>query len=192
MADYYLNVFDTAGALQYVVTDFTSLYYVRKVNAPGLLQVALRGNHPMMASLADKWQIEVWRKPDGGSFGRDFVGLARQSEFYYGTQGSKAVLTCPGLMSLLSWRIVAYYAGTADKTKFTSDPAETVMNTLVKYNATSDATVANGRLREGAIGGLTVETDGAAGNTVDWFCEYDNLLDNLQKLATIAGGDFDV
>jgi hypothetical protein len=192
MADYYLNVFDTSGALQYVVTDFTSLHYVRKVNAPGLLQVGLRGDHPLMSSLADKWQIEIWRKPDGGVFARDFVGLARQNEFYYGAQGSKAVVTCPGLMSLLSWRIVAYYAGTADKSKFTSDPAETVMNTLVKYNATADATVVNGRLRAGAITGLTVETNGAAGTTVDWFCEYDNLLETLQKLALIAGGDFDV
>jgi hypothetical protein len=192
MADYYLNVFDTSGNLQFVVTDFTSLHYVRKVNAPGLLQFGLRGDHPLMANLADKWQVEIWRKPDSGSFARDFVGLARQSEFYYGEQGSKAVVTCPGLMSILSWRIVAYYAGTADKTKFTADPAETVMNTLVKYNATSDATVVNGRLRAGAITGLTVETNGADGNTVDWFCEWDNLLENLQRLALIAGGDFDV
>lgn len=192
MADYYLNVFDTAGDLQYVITDFSSLHYVRRVNAPGLLQISLRGDHPLLGSLADKWQVEVWRKPDGGTFARDFVGLARQEEFYHGQGGSKGVVTCPGLMSLLSWRIVAYYAGTADKTKFTSDPAETVMNTLVKYNATTDATVVNGRLRAGAITGLTVETDGAGGNTVDWFCAYENLLETLQKLAQIAGGDFDV
>lgn len=192
MADYYLNVFDTAGDLQYVVTDFTSLHYVRKVNAPGLLQVGLRGDHALMGSLADKWQIEVWRKPDGGSFARDFVGLARQSEFYYGQNGSKAVVTCPGLMSMLAWRIVAWYAGTADRAKFTADPAETVMKTLVSYNAGASATVANGRLREGAISGLTVETNGGNGNTIDWFCEWDNLLENLQKIALIAGGDFDL
>jgi len=44
----------------------------------------------------------------------------------------------------------------------------------------------------GAIGGLTVEADGTDGTTIDWFCAWDNLLENLQKCAKVGGGDFDV
>jgi hypothetical protein len=191
MADYYLNVYDTSGDLQFVVTDFSSLSYLRKVNAPGLLQVGLRGDHPVLAAIGDKWQVQVFRKPDGGAFARDFTGLARQVQFSYADK-SAAALTCPGLMSLLSWRIVAYYANLANRTKFITAQAETIMKTLVSYNAGSSAITGNSRLRNGAITGLTVEADGANGNSLDWFCAYDNLLETLQKLATIAGGDFDL
>ena len=191
MADYYLNVYDTSGDRQFVVADFTSLSYLRKVNAPGILQVGLRGDHPLLASIGDKWQVQVWRKPAGGIFARDFSGLARQAQFSYGEKG-QAALTCPGLMSLLSWRIVAWYANTTDRSKFIGAKAETIMKTLVSYNAGASATTGNGRLRNGAITGLTVEADGAGGNTLDWFCAYDNLLETLQKLAAIAGGDMDL
>jgi len=187
---YYLNVYDTSGDLQFVVTDFNVIRYARVVNAPGLLEVTLRGDHPLVQAVENNWQIEVWRKPDGGSFARDFVGLMKQQEYSYGDQ-SRAVLTCPGLMSMLSWRIVAWHAGVSDRSVF-SAAAETIMKTLAGYNAGSNATTANGRLRNGAISGLSVEADGAGGNSLDWVCPYENLLDTLQRLASIAGGDFDL
>jgi hypothetical protein len=170
MADYYLNVYDTSGDLQAVVTDFTSLSYLRKVNAPGLLQVGLRGDHPLLAVISDKWQVQVWRKPEGGVFARDFSGLARQINFSYENQ-SQAALTCPGLMSMLPWRVVAWYANTANRSKFTAAKVETIMKTLVSYNAGASATTGNSRLRTGTITGL---------------------LESLQKLAAIGGGDFDL
>jgi hypothetical protein len=115
----------------------------------------------------------------------------RQQEYYYGDR-STAIVTCPGLMSMLAWRIVAWPAGTASRSKFTSAKAETIMKTLVTYNATSSASVANGRIRAGEIAGLSVEADGAHGTSLDWFCAYEPLLDALQKLAAVAGGDFDL
>lgn len=189
---YYLNVYNATGALQFTVTDFTALNYLRRVNYPGLLTVSLRGDHPLMAAIQDKWQVEVWRRPEGGTFGRDFVGLYRQPEYYHGDQGSRAVLTCPGILSLLSWRIVAWKASTTSRSKFTGAKAETIMKTLANYNAGAAATAANGRIRDGAISGLSVEADGANGTTQDWFCAYDNLLETLQNLAAVAGGDFDL
>jgi len=191
MTSYYLSVFDTSGDLQAVLTDFTSLSYNRKVNAPGLLQFTLPGDHDLLKMIGDKYQVEVWRKPEGGQFGRELIGIMRNIEYYYSDR-SKAVLTCPGLMSMLGWRIVNWYAGTNNRSAFTAKPAETIMKTLVDYNAGSAATTGNGRLRNGAIAGLTVEADGANGNSKDWNCAYDNLLETLQDLALIAGGDFDL
>ena len=37
-----------------------------------------------------------------------------------------------------------------------------------------------------------MQTDGADGDSRDWYCFGENLLENLQKLAPIAGGDFDL
>jgi len=191
MTDYRVDVRDTAGALQFVLTDFTSLAYTKIVNAPGLLQIAMRGDHALMSTIADKWQLEVWRKPAGQVWARDFVAIYREPEWRH--DGSPLVtLAAPGLLSMLSWRIVAWYAEVVSRTFFDGVVSETIMKTLVNYNACALATVANGRLREGAVTGLTCAVDGTAGNTVDWYCAYDNLLDTLQKLALIAGGDFDI
>lgn len=188
---FYLDIYDLNGDRKYVITDFTRLSYLRKVNAPGLLQFGLRGDHPALADLDDKWQVEVWRKPDGGSYYRDFVGLVRRAESTYQDKSS-ATIVCPGLLSLLSWRIVAWQAGIADRSKFTAESGETIMKILVGFNAGPDATILNGRLREGAIPGLSVEIDGGRGEVLDWFCAYENLLVSLQKLAPLAEGDFDL
>ena len=191
MSDYVCKVFDTAGVLQFVVSDYSSLNYLSKVNAPGLLQVGLRGDHPLLASVADKWQIEVWRRLPGAAFARDFVGMVRQQEFYQSDRAT-TILTCPGLLSMLRWRHVLWFAGVGNRSQFTALPAETVAKTLVTYNATGSASVVEGRNRAGAITGLTVQADGATGETVDWFCSWANLLETLQELAQVGGGDFDL
>lgn len=192
MTNYRLDVYDYANKLKYVLTDFSALAYTRRVNNPGIVQFSIRGDHPLLSTIADKWQIEVWRKPDDtDTWGREITGLYRLLDWTYGEQ-SRASFLCNGLMSMLKWRIIAWHAGEADRTKFDGVKAETVANTLVKYNATASATTGAGRLRDGHIDGLTVETDGTEGNTLDWFCAYDNLLESLQNLAKVGGGDFDL
>ena len=191
MNTYRLDLYDTSGDLQAVITDYRRLSYVRRVNAPGLVEFELAGNHAILEDLATNWQIEVWRKPSGGAWAREITGLYRYLRWTYDNDNN-AILRCPGLMSMLGWRIVAWTAAYTDRSKFTSEKAETIGNTLVKYNATSDATTGNGRERDGAITGLTVEADGAEGNTIDWYCAYDNLLTSLQDLAKVGGGDFDL
>ena len=42
---YFLNVYNSAGALQYVVEDLLQLSYTKAVNAPGLLQFAIDAVH---------------------------------------------------------------------------------------------------------------------------------------------------
>jgi hypothetical protein len=156
-----------------------------------MIEFAIAGDHAILDDILLNWQVEVWRKPSGGTWGREITGLYRYLHWSYSDDNS-AVIMCPGLMSMLGWRIVAWTAAYTDRSKFTSEKAETIANTLVKYNATSDATTGNGRERDGAITGLTVEADGAEGNTIDWYCAYDNLLTSLQDLTLVGGGDFDL
>ncbi len=193
MIEYRLDVYDTSGILQYILTDFTELSYNKRVNAPGFLKMDIAGDHDLWTNIADKWEIEVWRKPEGGSWGADFWAIYREPDWrYFPRTGSEVTLHCPGILSKLGWRHILWYANTANRTKFTSAKGETIMKTLVDYNAGANATTGNGRWRAGTITGLTNETDGANGNTLNWFCFGKNLLTNLQELARVAGGDFDL
>jgi hypothetical protein len=205
LADYRLDVYNASGVMQGVMAGtaaggaedragFLSLSCVRRVNAPGLLVFTLRGDHPILSSLADKWQFELWRKPEGTTWAREFSGLFRAGGWSYGEK-STIVLYCPGIMSLLGMRIINYPEDMANFTAFSNDPAETIMKRLVQYNITSDATTGNGRKRNGTnwpATQISVEEDGAHGDSRDWYCFGENLLENLQKLAPIAGGDFDL
>src|SRR5512139_2801583 len=176
---YRLDVYNTSGVKQFELSDFLSLAYTRRVNAPGVIQFAVNGAHDLVSVLADKWQIEVWRKPEDQDWAREITGLYRMGTWSnYGT--SKFVVFCNGLMSMLAYAIVAWPANTADKSKFSAAKAETIMKTLVRYNASTDATTANGRTRthtQSLFTGLSREADGAGGNTITWYCANDNLLE---------------
>ena len=188
---YRLDVYDTSGGLQYQLVDFLFLSYLRSVNAPGMVLFQMAGDHDLLANIADKWQVEVWRRPTNKPWVREMTGIYRDLEGLYSDQ-SKVFLYCPGIMSMLGSRIVNWYSGYDGYSMFLSDPAETVMKRLVDYNAAANATTGNGRKRNGAITGLTVEADGANGNTVNWYCHGQNLLATIQDIALIAGGDFDL
>src|SRR3990167_6270329 len=199
---YRLDFYDTSGVQQATLTPsarassaanagLLGFAYRKQVNRPGLLTFRLRGDHGLLSSLADKWQIEVWRRQSGEDWAREFNGIYRQPEWAF---TDRKIFTgyCPGLLSMLSWRVVNWSANTTNRSKFTSTVAETIMKTLVDYNAAANATTGNGRKRNGAITGLTVQADGANGNSIDWYCHGANLLETLTELADIAGGDYHV
>jgi hypothetical protein len=195
VAPQYRIVIRTAAGVKVAdVSDFLSLAYTKQVNAPGLCQFNLNGNHAAVGLLALDGQIEVYRRDQAQDIDwyADFFGLYRGTE-----QTSKAGLDlftafCPGQMSFLGRRHVLYAAGTANRTEFAAVAAETVMKTLVNYNAGSVATTGNSRKRTGTITGITVAADAAGGNTISWSCAYKNLLEQLQAIAQIAAGDFDL
>lgn len=189
---YQLRLYDTTGALQAVLVDFRSLSYTRRVNAPGAVQFTLAGDHAILSSIADKWRVQVQRRLPSGAWGTEGWFLFRDEQWHHGDNGSTFVAYCPGIMSLLGTRIINWAAGTASRTDFTNAKAETIAKTLVTYNAAASATTGNGRKRDGAISGLTAQADGGAGNTLDWRCHGKNLLETLQELALVGGGDFDL
>lgn len=172
---------------------FWDLAYTKAVNAPGRFSFKISGDHEVIASLEENSQIEIWRgDPENDlPWACDFYGLYRDQGRKYTDHD---VFTCygPGQMQWLADRVVAWPAGTDGKSSFTADKAETIMKGIVTYNCAASATVANGRLREGAITGVTVAADAAGGETLDWTCFGDNVLESLQELAKIGGGDFNL
>ena len=173
---------------------FAALAYVREVNKAGAVRLALKPGHPVMSIIQPDDLIVVMRREPNAPWRIEQVGIARDPEWTRNDAGQVAyTLECPGILHLLSERYIAYYANTTNRTRFTSLAGETIMKRLVDYNAGPGATLANGRRVAGVLAGLALETDGARGNVIpSWTCSWKQLLENLQELATIAGGDFDL
>lgn len=188
MNSYRLDVYDNNKTLKAIVTDFSSLAYTRNVNKPDSVVIEIDGEHPLLAQLQKDWTIEIWRKAPPNDWRLEVASLYQDLSWKF-TDRPRATLKCVGVLSLLSRRIVAYYAGTVNKNEFASKKAETIAKTLVRYNATADASTSNGRLVAGQITGISCEADAATGDTLDWYCAYDNLLTTLQDLTTVGGGD---
>jgi hypothetical protein len=204
LAIYRIDVFDELGIKRGSLTGnaaggsersgFLSFACQRRRNAPGLLAITLRGDHALLLELADKWQFELWRRPTGQDWVREFVGIFRAGQWSW-AEKSTIVLYCPGILSLLNMRVINYPATTVDRTVYEGVPAETIAKSMVTYNITSAATIANGRKRDGTnwpASQISVEADAASGTVLQWYCFGQYLLDGLQKLASVGGGDFDL
>lgn len=174
-------------------TNYLTLSYSQKVNGVGVLELALPEGHINSTEIALNNRVEVYRQniAMGLPWTLDFVGLMRWWEYKY-TDHLYCTARCYSLMWLLQKQIVAWYANTANRTAFVDANAETIAKTLVSYNLGSSATTGNGRLLDGTLTGFTVEADATRGNELDWYSAWDNLLETLQELSDVGGGDFNV
>lgn len=168
-----------------------------QVNSYGYLLTRVPRTWEGIASLVTNSRLRVlWRDPViGMPWTSLFVGLYRQREDMLDERDS-VNLGAYGLNWLLSTRINAYPANLSGRTAFINQKAEDIMRTLVQYNITASATTANGRIRAGTnwpASVMSLAGGGGRGNTIpSWFNAHSNVLEDLQKLASIGGGDFDV
>ena len=192
---YRLDVRSAAGVLQAEITDMNWLTYTKRVNWAGMLQFEMAADHDANQYLVDKALLEVWRRDVGRgvAWHKDADFIVRSGIYTYPGEGPECyTVYCPGMLSLLDWRIVAWKAATANRSTFAAVAAETILKTLVDYNACANATVDNGRVREGAIAGLSIVATAGTGNVIDYNCAWKNLLAACQEVARIGGGDFDL
>ena len=195
--EYKIRVLSAAGAFQREFNDFRNFSYIKEVNAPGMLTFDVDGDHEIVDFLDDSLdnQVEVWRRRAESNLDwyADYRGLFRDYRYQTDADGLTTFRAyCPGQMSLLARTIVAYRGGTANRSEFTGAAVETVMRTLVLYNATSSGTTGDGRHRNVDLTGISVETDGGFGVSIDYTCENRNLLAILQELTRLGPGDFDL
>lgn len=195
--EYFVRVRDIDGVRQEDIGNFLSLTYSKNVNDVGSLRFVLPSNHVAIDALEQDGQIEVWRsdKASGIDWYCDFYGLYRDRDKRT-PNDSNGIFTakCVGQLDFLDRAIVAFPAGTANRNAWSAVPAETVMKTLVQYNATADATTANSRIRN--VGSwanyITVATDSAGGSSITDSYAHKKLLATLQRYASIGGLDFDL
>lgn len=186
-----------SGVLQAQIdgTSYSNLKFTRYVNAPGFFSFAIITSHPAFQYVVNDALVVIWRRntAQGLDWYIEFTGLVRSTRREYRSYDELTV-TGAGVLSLLARRYILYYANTSNRSLFASSPAETIMKTLVEYNAAASATVGNSRLRAGTIAGVSVQPDGAQGNSLSLACAYDNLLSTLQFISAPGGGggDFDL
>lgn len=202
----YVQIKDASGARKAVFTatgrdggdnGFLYITWRKRVNGTDIAELAINAANPDVIHLIDKYQLEIWRSDPqiGLADYLSFDGIIRDDQPYTDSDNrDRLIVRAFGPNSLLARRRIAYPANEPNFTLFTAQPAETVLKRLVKYNCDpAFATVANKRDRQPNTMNLTVATDLARGNVIDWTCGgRTNLLDELNKIASIAGGDFAV
>lgn len=195
--EYAIAIKSRAGAIKNVLTGqdngFRWLSYKKEVNGVGLLMFDLGSSHAAIDNLEQDGQVEVWRRDaaNGVDWYVDFETLFVDEERRANDDGLTTFRAiCPGQMDLLAREVVAWPANTANKSLFESVVASTIMTALVQYNATSDATTANGRIRTSDQTNITCEADAAAGNTITFACAHQPLIEALQDVARVGDRDF--
>lgn len=186
----------TTGSGSGARNGFLKLNCRRVVNAPGSLVFDVPADMPGLWGLADKTQAILFRRDTarGIDWYKEFVGLVRDAAYVSKTGHRTVTLTCPGVLSILGWYHILWPANVAGRTAFTSAKAETIIKTLVTYNAVAaSATAASGRDRDARDYGVSIQADAAGGNTIDWSANRAHtLLEELQALVLIGGGDIDL
>jgi len=200
-AQYKVIVYSSAGVKQAEFIDFDWLSYTKRVNTPGKLRFRVGANHNALQYMVDKAQVEVYRRNTDSAIAldwyADFTGIIRD-DYPEQTEEGRDIVTFDayGALHMLEWRIIDWKTNTTNRSTFSSVKAETLMKLLAQYNITSSATTANGRNADGTMSSpvsISIQADAAAGNTLgSWGCAYRPLLAELQAIAKVGGGDFDL
>jgi len=190
---YTVSLRNSAGTLQAISQDYLDLAISRVINAPDMAVLIYDSNSSNAQYLVQGAIVQITRQDaDAGiSAATEFSGIIRR---IVRTVSDKITyeVTCVGMIGLLGTRIVAWRQGIANRSYFQGPPAETILKTLFIYNMSLMATVAQGRLLDGGITGMTTPASTGAGTVLTLNCSYQNLLSVMQKVAEDGGGDFDL
>lgn len=175
-----------AGALVGVIDDYDSCYFVNQVNTPGAFGIDLDASSSKCALFELDGQVEFWRRDQELSDSWTLEGeyLFRGATHVEREDGAVVYRASGvGYASLLNRRIIAASAGSAGAAK--SGKAETVAKAFVEEQC---GPTAGAR----ALSGFSAEADGAHGNDVTLARAYRKVLEVVQEIASIGGGDFAV
>jgi len=190
---YTVQVYNSAGTLQATVVDFLAIKVTRIVNGIDVLAMRLGGTSPSVSTIVYGGIIEVYRQDieAGIASYREFAGIIRGITQTI-TDQTVYDIQAVGFNAILADRQVAYYAGVANKSQYTAQPAETIMKSLFNQNLGSSATTANGRFLDGRLTGATASATTGAGTSLTISVAQMNLLQALQRVQLSASGDFAV
>ena len=189
-----------------ICNDFVSIYYKKQVNHAGMAVITVPEDHQLVSLLADDFLIEILvtaPKPEGYAIGGvtgdvvwyiDFVGVYRDKQVATDGDGNLYyVLYFPGAIDVLSRNIIAWAAGTDRRSSWSGVAVATIAHEIVRYNCTSSATAANGRIRDASVIRTFTSLGAISGTpTVSYAAAGQNVLETLQELARIGAFDFDV
>ena len=184
MASHQVLVFNPSGNyvgdLTSAVVDFR---YVKVVNDIGYFEVEATPAEWPQAWRDLDYQYHFWRRPNGGAWGLEFVGLCRDR--FSDTQGSMTTRRVEGfgVNELLDRRIVAYKAGTAQCTK--TDYVDDMCKSVVNDNLGSGASAARNILTDF---NMSIAADLSDAPSVTKSFAYENVLETLQAITDTSAG----
>jgi len=205
---YLVAVLDDTNQAIAVYDDLVEVSYRKQCNRIGMAVLTVPEGHPILDLVADDVIINIYISfpymasgPSRVTYAYrqtwqiDFEGLYRDRQIATDTDGNiYYLLYFPSMIEILSRYIVAWPSGVDFRSDFTGEYLSAIIGFIVRYNCSSYATTANGRLRTATpvrdfdLGyviatGVRVTSYSASGR---------NVLDIMQELAPIAGFDFDI
>jgi len=192
IANYQVVLKDQSGNKVAIFDDWWHLSMYKRINTPSSAHFRINGLDSRVSLFEIDGQIEVWRRVNGYTdWYLEYEGLIRKFARTTDEEGERVFgISTLGYIDLVDRRIISYKAGHAKSGKDTA--AETAMKEFVEENCGASATVANGRILEGEITGLSIQADGAFGDNWTGKRAYKNLLGVLQEIATSNELDFNV
>lgn len=162
------------------VLPIVSMDYRLAINAPDDIRIETTRD----ADIALYDLVEIEREGE-----RETVGIVTGIE----RSDTRLALRAEGLLSVLSWRVVAWRAGITDRSRFFNRRTEGIIKLIATWNLGASATTANGRLLDGAVAWLEIEPNQARGPILpSRGCAWRNVLDECVELAEIGDADLRV
>lgn len=190
---YNVQVYSSAGVLQSLITDFESIGISRQCSSVDACKFSIPSSSQSAQYISVGARLIVTRMDEemGVSESVEFSGIIRAVVQIVSSIRSLQI-TAVGMMAILKDRIIAWPSEVVNRTKFTAQPAETIIKTLFDYNIGSLATTAQGRILNGVITGFSTGASSGAGSSLTLACSMKNLFQTLQETAYTGGGDIDI
>lgn len=176
---YYLKMSTPQNVVQQFIENFATLDYTRSVNAPGAMTIVMPLSKIDISLLIRDTRFEIWRSLGGDAYletGTQWLMRRRRID----KDAQMVTIACESGLTLLSRRVVAYNAGSAQTSK--NDNADNMIVEFVKENLGSSATDDD---RNWAT--LIAIIDGSGGGpVVKKSASRRNLLTTIQDVAKQA------
>jgi hypothetical protein len=182
MATYELWYTTSLGERLAPITDVIAFQYVKVIGDVGFATLAFPRRGQVYEDVSPDRRIEIYRRPDGGVLALEIVIFLDRFIFSTDKRGQSHMKLSGGdPTGLLSRRIIAYYAGSAQAGM--TDSADDMMKALVTdqlidnadYSGTPDPT-------RSIDAWLDVESDVSAGSTLTKSFAWKNLLTSLKGI----------
>ena len=187
-----VRVKNESGVLVAELDDFRRLSVQRRVNAPGMITLAMNGNDSRVQLFELDGQVEAWRRDQtvGLQWYAEHETLFRSLVDETDDRGYRTFTAyCAGYLDIAAREIIAYRAGTSYTRK--SGDGSLVMRRYVNQNIGTSANSTD-RFWDGVQAGLTVGATPTAGYTWSGQRSSKNLLETLQEIGDATFCDFDI
>lgn len=192
-ASYLVRLKGQTGSYVALFDNWISLNFNHRVNEVGTLRFEISGDDVRRSLFALDGQIEVWRRDIAANLDWyiEWEGLVRTRTLKTLENGeSRYIVYASSYLTLISRRIIAYYADTVYTSK--AGTVETIIKEFVEENAGPSATSPPRIELSGVIPGLTVQPDNGNGGSWTGNRAWKPLLEVIQDIANAETVDVDV